>query len=98
VFVGQTKLSLLSIFKTIQRLQKKQEGTKTDEGELILILSLQASLSYIKKQNKNFNVYSALQFFSICPSGINGEDCLKIFKNWNSFKIQDTWINNIQVR
>lgn len=63
-------------------IKKEQKLNFKDMSDLIFALNIEASISFIKRQNED--AYKALLFFSLCPSGLRLEDCHKLFKNWKS--------------
>lgn len=67
----QIDTSLTEVYKNLSRL-RKQQGIRSDMSGLIFTLSIEASLAYVKKQNKD--AYQMLHYFALCPSGLTRQD------------------------
>ena len=70
-------MSLLEIFELLKMIKDNYTGEEIDQATLSLMLSVEASLIFVRKENKL--AYEALLVYSLSPSGYLRSHLLEMF-------------------
>lgn len=72
-------MCLVEIYELLQLIKSNYKDTVIDQSQLALTLSVEASLVFLNKEDKNW--YNILIHFAICPSGLIRNDVISMFED-----------------